>query len=777
MKMKAQKISTFIPTIILVLLLFSGLVTAQRTVTVGSTGEDIRVARLAGLGKVWGTVKFFHPYLASREIDWDKALVETIPRVSAAKTPLEYRAAINSMLAVLNDKNTRAQIAAEKPKAEIQRAPTTETKDPVRLENGVLMIDAYAVAREISEANTRLPEFLTKTNQNVSAAKAILIDLRSGGETDESSGFFLDYYLKTVLPTMLDKNVPTASVRYRVHNGYEPQTGSTSGGYYSGLITDAPQTLAGNNKTKTPPMVFLVNEKTSLPEILSGLQSAKLAFVVQDGESAEEAGAATHTIKLPENVEVKMRTTEMVNGEGTIGFAADLITPKGEALAAAQRIIAENKFVSSRAKTVSANASQVSQKDKTYPEMEFPSAEYRLLALFRFWNIINLFFPYKHLIDKPWDGVLPLYIAKFEANKDAADYQLTVREMVAELQDSHGGVRFPSISKSAERLGRFMPPFGIKFVDNQTVVRYVFDDVKDVKAGDAITAVNGEPIEKFREKYARYFAASTRQALMRVIHRDLLRGEENSRLKLTLRGIDNSIREVEVSRTVGAQDPRWTKFENREKPLPAFTVLPSGFGYVDLVRLTIAEVPKMFETVKSAPAVIFDMRGYPQGTAWEIAPRLTEKKNVGAAMFSRPIWTAKDLTYSDFSNGTNFTFVQTLPEPKGDIYRGKVVMLIDENAISQSEHTALFFEAATNVTFIGTPTTGANGDVTNLVLPGNLTVGFSGHDVRHADGRKLQRVGIEPHVKVAPTIRGLLIENRDEILEAAIKFLQTNTKK
>jgi C-terminal processing protease CtpA/Prc len=83
----------------------------------------------------------------------------------------------------------------------------------------------------------------------------------------------------------------------------------------------------------------------------------------------------------------------------------------------------------------------------------------------------------------------------------------------------------------------------------------------------------------------------------------------------------------------------------------------------------------------------------------------------------------------------------------------------------------MFFEAATDVTFIGTPTAGANGDVTYMVLPGNLQVSFTGHNVRHADGRQLQRVGIQPTIRVAPTIRGT-IEKRDEILERAIIFLQ-----
>ena len=130
----------------------------------------------------------------------------------------------------------------------------------------------------------------------------------------------------------------------------------------------------------------------------------------------------------------------------------------------------------------------------------------------------------------------------------------------------------------------------------------------------------------------------------------------------------------------------------------------------------------------------------------------------------------------ELADSGSHSFAQKLPDRKGDVYKGKVVMLINEDAISQSEHTCLFFETATDVTFIGTPTAGANGDITFMVLPGNLQVTFSGHDVRHADGRQLQRVGIQPTIRVAPTIRGL-IEGRDEILERAVKHLGETSKK
>lgn len=53
---------------------------------------------------------------------------------------------------------------------------------------------------------------------------------------------------------------------------------------------------------------------------------------------------------------------------------------------------------------------------------------------------------------------------------------------------------------------------------------------------------------------------------------------------------------------------------------------------------------------------------------------------------------------------------------------------------------------------------------------------FTGHDVRHADGRQLQRVGLTPDVEVAPTRRGLH-EGRDEVLERAVQVLEDEAGK
>ena len=57
--------------------------------------------------------------------------------------------------------------------------------------------------------------------------------------------------------------------------------------------------------------------------------------------------------------------------------------------------------------------------------------------------------------------------------------------------------------------------------------------------------------------------------------------------------------------------------------------------------------------------------------------------------------------------------------------------------------------------FAGSPTAGANGDLTYLVAPGGVSISFSGRAVRHADGRQRQRIGLKPDVEVTPTLAGM----------------------
>jgi hypothetical protein len=90
--------------------------------------ETVRIERLAGLAKLWGAVKYFHPYVAERDIDWDAALVQTISKVESANSTEDYRQAIDNMLSFLHDPNTHT--VKEFPSRKIGVAAAAEHPKP-----------------------------------------------------------------------------------------------------------------------------------------------------------------------------------------------------------------------------------------------------------------------------------------------------------------------------------------------------------------------------------------------------------------------------------------------------------------------------------------------------------------------------------------------------------------------------------------------------------------------------------------------------------------------
>jgi C-terminal processing protease CtpA/Prc len=728
--------------------------------------DATRIERLAALGKLWGAIKFFHPYLAYKDIDWDEALVQTIPKVNEAKSADEYRAAVAHMLSVLKDPNTRV---IGKPSAAPARAPKGQAVAQPYLrwtEDNIAVI--VATDYEQFVGSQEKAEVFRKLFAEVGKARGIVFDLRrASGENMTSSYWFASNFSQS-LPLLLDEDLALPAMRHRSYSGYPTQSGQTSGGYYAGFVNaDGGVITARGAKGSRKPMAFLINSGTEgVHSALAGLQAAGRATVVQEGESTIESGVDVYSVPLADGVTALMRTSEFVNPDGSVGFRPDVVvaaspeasSDSSPAMAAAMKAVREGVMTAQRTRPATA-AAALKKADKLYSEMTYPTAPYRLLAVFRFWNIINYFFPYMHLIDRPWDGVLTEYIPKMEAASNALDYALTVAEMVTNIQDSHGFIVSSTLN---QYIGAFRPPIEARLIQGQTVITGITDDsvrqASGLSVGDVIVSVDGEDVAKRRDRLGRIFAASTPQALQRRVHGVLLNGPEKSQFKLVARNKDGKVIEATLERT--------TRPLPVERKYPVFTVLPEGFGYMDLARLTVQEVDAAFEKVKNTPGLIFDIRGYPKGTAWAIAPRLTDKEVV-TALFERNEPHSPDPTFA-----TRLRFRQmTWPSGKWR-YTGKVVALINEDAISQSEHTCLFLEAAADTTFIGSPTNGANGDVTTMLLPGGINVNFSGHDVRHADGRQLQRLGIQPHIKVEPTIAGVR-SGRDEVLEKAIEFLKT----
>ncbi len=721
------------------------------------------VERLARLGRLWGTVRYLHPWLAYKDIDLDAPLLRAIPRVRTASSREEYAAAVREMLAALGDPATHLQEDEQTAGGGI---PTVPGHPLIRWDQDVLIVD---VAR-FDDSGPDVQKAMDEAGEAIAKARAVVVELRvappPGMPWIETSYFLAGLGAER----LASRPVQAPAQRYLQHSGYRSQMGPT--GYTSAFVTETAESFTPPPGITPKRVAFVLGPTSDIPGIALALQASGDGAIFAAGPLREESVVRQRVVDLGEDLRATVRMSEVLPMFGWSGIHADQQFPvpaagqDDPAFAAALRWVKAGAGGTSAPAPTAAYQSlpdPVWRPDRTYEEMTDPSPEHRLLAVFRTWNIIDFFYPYKHLIGD-WDAVLPEFIERMEKTRGAEEYALTMAEMGVRVADSHTVVEgHPDLTRL---LGEAGVPVELRWIEGRYVVVELGDasgaPVPGLQRGDVVVAVDGKPVEERIARLRPYLAGSHEATLMYRLGGNLLRGPAGSTVILTVSGTNGTTRDVKLTRALGVQG----RYLPRKGEI--VRILPNNLGYVDLARLTVPEVGAMFETLKDTRGIVFDMRGYPNGTAWSIAPRLNVRNARGAAYFCR--MQVSPQRANDMVDN-RFCFVQPLPPTRGTKYAGPTVMLIDERTISQAEHTGLFFEVANGTRFVGTPSAGANGDITYFTLPGGVRVRFTGHDVRHADGRQLQRVGLRPDVEAAPTIEGIRA-GRDEVLERAVQDLE-----
>ena len=154
--------------------------------------------------------------------------------------------------------------------------------------------------------------------------------------------------------------------------------------------------------------------------------------------------------------------------------------------------------------------------------------------------------------------------------------------------------------------------------------------------------------------------------------------------------------------------------------------LQGNIGYIDLGQLQNHQVDAAFEELNDTTAIIFDMRGYPHGTAVRLLSHLTSERVVKGPRSWLPI------ALEPVGRGVHEYQPEIEVQPKAKRYSGKSVMLIDERAQSQSEFLAQVVREAHQTVFVGSPTAGANGNASNFFVPGGIWVVMSGDGIKIA---------------------------------------------
>ncbi|HEC44460.1 MAG TPA: peptidase S41 [Bacteroides sp.] len=403
--------------------------------------------------------------------------------------------------------------------------------------------------------------------------------------------------------------------------------------------------------------------------------------------------------------------------------------------------------------------------ENRYPEMLYPDDGYRLLALFRYWNMIQYFFPYKNLIGEDWNGILPEYIPVFLDAGDELEYRLASLHLTGRIHDTHANIRGRD-SILEDYHGRYYAPVQLKFVEDKAVVTgYYHNELgpwSGLQPGDLISSIDGENVEQIISERLPYYPASNHPTKLRDIAMNLLRGSTASvMVEYTRDGIPGK---ATLSRYPAKQLDRSADWAVNQ-PESCYSLINESIGYIYLGNIKNELLEDIFNQLSDTRGIIIDIRNYPSEFVVFTMGKYLMPEPVEFVKFSNP-----DITYPGLFSLND---PPAVGEDYPDYYKGKVVILVNEISQSQAEYTAMALRQAPRATVLGSTTAGADGNVSGIYLPGNIYTMISGIGVYYPDGTETQRVGIIPDIELRPTIRGIR-EGRDEILEKAIELIEND---
>ena len=404
------------------------------------------------------------------------------------------------------------------------------------------------------------------------------------------------------------------------------------------------------------------------------------------------------------------------------------------------------------------------KKEAAYKSMSYPDAGFRLLALYRYWNVIQYYNPNKNLIGENWNDVLREYIPKFVNASNELEYKKAALTLIGRINDTHANIWGKDAALEKFR-GINSAPIGVTFAEDQAVVSRIWDKAlaerSGMKVGDVIKSINGRKVSDIVKERLDLAPASNRPTKLRDIALNLLRTNDSFlQIKYERSGIITDVR-------LECFPPDKLTIDRSElfaKKTPPFKLIGSDIAYLYPGSLKPDEINTIIPEIAKTKGLIIDLRSYPSDF---IVFKLGE--------FLLP----KPTSFVKFSKGSVstpglFTFTDELKVGKenDDYYKGKVIILVNEISQSQAEYTTMAFRTAPRAVVVGSTTAGADGNVSPFSLPGGVSTMVSGIGVYYPDGRETQRVGIIPDVVVKPTIKGIR-EGRDEVLEKAITLINS----
>lgn len=733
--------------------------------------QSYNTERLKAISTIWGETYLFHPSIirSDKNIEWEKDLVEFLPRIKNINSNDEFIKVVNSLLlAKLQDPFTLIQPSIEFISIDSRNFNSNKVFDYIKITETQLS-DIASLRAIDSMITDRISE------------KPLVIDLRIANELiiDYHSNTSFDFFASM----LIDHDISSSTSVTREHFGWDEYN---DWWYYeqrwkvknidkqlvdNGRIKpftnyspDIQQYIQNYNFETFKPIqrpVYLLTNNSFLSYYESIVISLKTnrhnLFVLNENSGTVFTPENTNLIKYHFNKFDFILNTGFYlnrrNSDLTYDLNINAIQP-------------ENVVAFIQAKPV-----QLTQQDNFSFEIvarkydnrnETLLQEEKILGIIKTWTIVKYFYAHPELCSIDWENSLGKYLELAQKTTTDEEYYILIQEMMACLNDSHVSTFHPSIMDFSEI---FVAPIDFEYIENKVIVTAIDSSIQaNINPGDEIVSIDGFTIVEILEKAKRTVSSSNLQGLVAtVINPGYFVGSEGSLIKLGIKkGTGQELFEIPrntyIFQFIGFGDNRGES-----------KIYENNIGYLNLAFLTDArQLESELMKMQNTKALIIDLRkSYPTNDFNRFLQLLCTKKS-RLRIDEVPIITANNIGKKQ----SQISIDEIIPDTSFT-YNKPIAVLIDKTMISRPEDIAIDLKSFPNVIFVGEQTQGTDGEMTKIYLPGGAETSFTGQVVKFGNGENFQSIGILPDIKMQKTIDGVQ-KNKDEILEKALEILDKN---
>lgn len=373
----------------------------------------------------------------------------------------------------------------------------------------------------------------------------------------------------------------------------------------------------------------------------------------------------------------------------------------------------------------------------------FPNAPLRLLGLAKIWNNYKFYYPYQETLpkNKAYKHLLTKYIRVILDCNNFSEYHLSIQKFISEFRDTHSKAKSFIIGN---QFGIKTIPAKVRYIDGSIIVHDYYDkcllDASALKIGDIILKVNGESILNIFKLIKPYIAYSNSASLYRELSKISLKTNQDSMNLLIKRERSCFLITVPTYNILDLSNRERIKKKDNSLVNLNDSTLYIKCAYVDTLDLRSTLLNN-----RQLKWFIFDLRSSTEWIKSIIDDFFVETKTIFANYYlplpSNPGW------FSELKPLTIGPSIQEL-----QIKNPHVIILVNENTQSQGEFQTMFLQAIPKSVTIGSQTAGADGNTSEFIIPGNITIVMTLLGVEYPTGKKTQRFGVKIDYYLSPNL-------------------------